>query len=111
MTFIRSGNYMGQLKEMLSLLPKDFGPLSRVKVSCPPSSGIPKRRVAPPAPALPLIACSHGCLCVLVVPQVFTSLDQSLVLNTFTAGTESENLKPTPKDMEAILQYAEELQV
>jgi hypothetical protein len=47
-TFIRSGNYTGQLKEMLYQLPRDFGPLSRVKV--------------------------------------FTSLDKSLILNSFTAG-------------------------
>lgn len=32
--------------------------------------------------------------------QVFTSLDQSLVLNTFTAGTEKENNRPTAEDMQ-----------
>lgn len=32
MTFIRSGNYTGQLREMIAQLPRDFGILSRIKV-------------------------------------------------------------------------------
>jgi hypothetical protein len=73
MTFIRSGNYTGQLREMIAQLPKDFGPLCRVKV--------------------------------------FTSLDHSLVLNVFTAGSEADDaLKPSAQDREAIVQYAQELQ-
>ncbi len=73
MTFIRSGNYTGQLREMIAQLPRDFGPLCRVKV--------------------------------------FTSMDHSLVLNVFTAGSEADDaLKPSASDRESILQYAAELQ-
>jgi len=71
MTFIRGGNYSGLLKETLDSLPKDFGPLSRVKV--------------------------------------FTSLDQSLVLNSFQAGHVKDEA-PTEDDMKEILAYAAEVQ-
>ncbi len=73
MTFIRSGNYTGQLREMIAQLPRDFGPLCRVKV--------------------------------------FTSQDQSLVLNIFTAGSEADDArKPSARVREAILRYAADLQ-
>lgn len=73
MTFIRSGNYTGQLREMIAQLPRDFGPLCRVKV--------------------------------------FTSLDQTLVLNIFTAGSEADDaLKPSAQDRESIVKYAVDVQ-
>lgn len=73
MTFIRSGNFTGQLREMISLLPRDFGPLSRVKV--------------------------------------FTSSDESLVLNVFTADSKADDaLESSAQDREAILKYAAEVQ-
>lgn len=72
-TFIRSGNYTGQLREMIAQLPRDFGPLCRVKV--------------------------------------FTSTDQSLVLNMFTSGSEADDgLKPSAQDREAIVKYAADVQ-
>lgn len=44
--------------------------------------------------------------------QVFTSMDQTLVLNIFTAGHEAqETLKSSPKDREDILQYIDEIAV
>lgn len=73
MTFIRSGNYTGQLREMIKQLPRDFGPLCRVKV--------------------------------------FTSVDQSLVLNIFSAGSEADDAQEaSAEDREAILRYAADLQ-